>query len=242
MTASVKHPILVLGGAGNVGAGIAKGLLEAGRAVIVTSRSAERLAALSADLEEHRDHLTLLGGDVGDEQGAVRLREKVTERGPLGAVVASLGGWWQGLPLLEVPLEIWERVLHNSLGSHFLAAKTFLPPLAETRGSYVMINGPTSEAPAEGASPVAVAAAGQRMLFQALVKENPEVRLNEIIFNNNTRQPGGPEAAVALGRYLAALFTSDVHSKTVWFRGESNVRVLDKTPPELRDLMAEGAR
>src|SRR5436190_22512540 len=93
---------LVLGGAGYVGEGIVRSFLEEGAFVIVPSRSQERLNGLRK-LVGGGDRLVTVPANVGSLQGAAGLRDQILSKmGRLDAVVASLGGWWQGAKLIEL--------------------------------------------------------------------------------------------------------------------------------------------
>ena len=98
---------VVVGGAGNVGEGIVRALLAEGAEVVVPSRSADRLTKLTHYVETVQGgqlHTVLTDVSVPDQ--ANRLRDDVLSQfGRLDMVVASLGGgWWQGTPLLTVPM------------------------------------------------------------------------------------------------------------------------------------------
>ena len=102
---------LVAGGAGAVGEGVVRALLAAGARVAVPSRTAERLDALAERLGRP-DGLVGLVGDVGDEAGAVAVRDElVVTAGPPDLVVASVGGWRSGPPLSETPVQVWRDVV-----------------------------------------------------------------------------------------------------------------------------------
>jgi len=219
------HVVLVGGGAGQVGEGITRGLLERDATVVVPSRSREKLAALrdyvGSDLA---DRLVLIEDHIGTEEGAGRIREQIeADFGRLDALIASLGGWWQGVPVTKVRIETWRQILDNNLTSHFLAAKTFFPLLEKNRGSYTLITGPGSEMAVPLAGPISVASSAQRMLFRVLVVEgaNSNVRMNEVVLANAhtcTRGPRmrqGAYTALELGHYLADLIVGDTHAQTI---------------------------
>ncbi|GAB4456212.1 MAG: SDR family oxidoreductase [Armatimonadaceae bacterium] len=206
-----KKSVLVLGGAGAVGEGIAKAFLDAQWQVVVPSRSEsklerlrERLAATEGSggaVGSDGTKLVTLVGDLGTVDGAEAIRTAVLERvGSLQAVVASLGGWKQGVPLTRVSLEVWERILHDNLTSHFLAARTFLPAVAAsgTRGTYTFLGGFSAETPYPGAAPMSITGAAQIMMMRALAEENTAfgVRVNELLLGpiiTRVRPQGDPE-------------------------------------------------
>lgn len=61
--------------------------------------------------------------------------------GRLDSVIAALGDWWRNMPLTELSMEGWQNYLNSNLTSHFIAAKPFLPVLAEGETSYTLLGG-----------------------------------------------------------------------------------------------------
>jgi NAD(P)-dependent dehydrogenase (short-subunit alcohol dehydrogenase family) len=187
---------LVAGGAGAVGEGIVGKFLETGARVVVPSRSREKLDLLKEKFAAYAENLTLIVEDVGAETGAALVRDCVLQKfGRLDAVVASVGGWWQGLPLVNVPLETWNEVLKNNLTAHFTVAKSFLPVLLHQNcGSYIFIAGQGGVVPVPQSLPVSVAVAGEIMLAKGLHAENKnsKVRINTLVLGVvNTRERRG---------------------------------------------------
>lgn len=218
---------LVAGGAGEVGEGIVRQFLRQGATVVVPSRSEEKLRNLCVRLHAP-DALITEVADVASEEDALRLRAKMEDEvGSLDHVVASLGGWWQGAPLTEVPLALWHSLLGDSLSAHFVVAKTFLPALTDREGgSYTLINGGGALRPVPGAGPVVVSAAAQLMLKDVLAAEHEEsrVRVNSLVLATpvltRSRPQGHPEwlSANDAGAYAAYLASS-----TATERGETVV-------------------
>ncbi len=183
MSASTGNLVaMVAGGAGAVGEGIVRGFLAAGAHVVVPSRDEARLAALRDRLGQP-ERLVGLTGDVGTTEGAAEILARVLERyDGVDAVVASLGGWWQGPHLADMDLADWDRVLANNLRAHAVVARAFLPQLRTRPGSsYTILSGDAAEVPAVGSAVVSVAAAGQVMLARALAAEEPAVRVNALV-------------------------------------------------------------
>ena len=207
--------VLIAGGAGAVGEGLVGSFLAAGARVFVPSRAGDKLAALREKFAGYGAMLTVAEHDVGTEAGAANVRDAILQEfGRLDAVVASLGGWWQGLPLVNLPLETWDEVLRNNLTAHFIVAKSFLPVmLHQNRGSYTFIAGLGGTQPVPNSSPVSVAVAGEIMLARALHAENrdAQVRINTLLLGVvNTRERRSyaePHwiTAEAVGQFAAAL-------------------------------------
>lgn len=177
--------VLVAGGAGAIGEGIVRALLGSGCHVIVPSREGQRLRALQDAIGE-TPQLTLLEGNVTDPDDGGDIREQILERFThLDGLVVSVGGWWQGADLVDVPIETFESVVHRVLMSHFLIAKTFLPCLSASgrNPAATFIGGSASEEPVPEAGPTCAAGAAQIMLVRCLAAEmvGKPVRVNELV-------------------------------------------------------------
>src|SRR5262249_2785669 len=136
---------VIAGGTGTVGEGIVRTFLREGAKVVVPSRSQGAIDRLRGYLkDEPLNRLTGLVGDIGDVADAERLRGEIIERfGHVDAVVAALGGTWEEkLKLVDVPMETWQKYQDSNLTPHYVAARTFLPLLADLQGSsYTLVGG-----------------------------------------------------------------------------------------------------
>lgn len=187
--------VLVAGGAGGVGEGIVRALVADGHTVVVPSRSAEKLALLRTRIFETGrgpGRLIELVGHVGDEPGAEAVRNLVArDVGRLDAVVASLGGWWDGGPLLAVGGALWDELMNEFLKIHFIFARTFIPVLRAQPGGgrYIGIGGGAAYFPIPNAAPVCIGAAAQLMLTRALRAEvdDPAIDILELVADGPVR-------------------------------------------------------
>jgi NAD(P)-dependent dehydrogenase (short-subunit alcohol dehydrogenase family) len=224
--------IAVAGGTGNVGSFIVKELLKREAKVVVPSRSENKINLLidhlSEDLDkQHLDRLHTFVGNIGDEEGAGKLFEKISsDTGIPDAAVASLGRFIPAPSLLDATPDELRKVVEGYLVGHFVVARTFLKKFREHGGTYIFINGPLALEPWEGsgAGLVSIATAGQQMLFKAMaqeLKDNP-VRVTELMtyafIRNRQTQPGSPipgEAVGAYASYLVSEEAKDIHGKSI---------------------------
>lgn len=229
---------LIAGGAGTVGEGIVRAFLRAGATVIVPSRSEQRLADLVARLDPalHGGLVTQVG-DIGDPDGAARLRDAAFARfGRLDAVVASLGGTYDAKqPLTGLSLETWDEYHRSNLRAHFVAARALVPALAEhPNSSYTLLGGLSALYPIPLYGPVAVNSAAQLMMAEILMLElkKARVRINQVICGYvNTRARAAqarPEWITAdeVGAFCAYL-ASDAGSMV----SGAVLRLGDRPPP-----------
>lgn len=181
---------LVAGGAGYVGEGIVRALLKEGATVVVPARDKDKLEELRGLLGElTSDRFISMIGDFGQLESAENLRDEILNKfGRLDAVIASLGGNWTGnVPLTQVSMEDWQKYLHSNLTTHFVAARTFLPVLAQNKGSsYTLVGGGAAEISIPNYSLIAIPAAGQLMMAKILMEEmkGSGVRINEVVIHS----------------------------------------------------------
>jgi NAD(P)-dependent dehydrogenase (short-subunit alcohol dehydrogenase family) len=119
---------LVTGGSRGIGLMIARGLVQAGARVIVSSRK-------TADVEAAARELAAIGechaipGDISTPEGAATLARATQARfDALDILVNNAGATW-GAPLEEFPPGGWEKVLHTNVEGIFHLTVALLPAL-----------------------------------------------------------------------------------------------------------------
>jgi NAD(P)-dependent dehydrogenase (short-subunit alcohol dehydrogenase family) len=109
---------LVTGGSRGIGLMIARGLIEAGARVIVSSRKTDDVEAAARELSELGD-CHAIPGDVSTPEGAEALATATKSLFPrLDILVNNAGAAW-GAPLEEFPAKGWEKVLHTNVEGIF---------------------------------------------------------------------------------------------------------------------------
>jgi NAD(P)-dependent dehydrogenase (short-subunit alcohol dehydrogenase family) len=119
---------LVTGGSRGIGLMIARGLVQAGAHVIVSSRK-------TADVEAAARELAAIGechaipGDIATPDGAAALAQATQARfDALDILVNNAGATW-GAPLEEFPPSGWEKVVHTNVEGIFHLTVALLPML-----------------------------------------------------------------------------------------------------------------
>ena len=209
---------LVTGGSRGIGLMIARGLVQAGARVIVSSRKSADVEGAAAELAKLGD-CEAIPGDVSTPEGAAALAAATSERfGELDILVNNAGVVW-GAPLEEFPTVGWEKVLHTNVEGVFHLTVALLGALraaAKQRGPARVINigsidglcTPAMENYSYSASKAAVhmltrhlakRLAGEQITVNAIAPGPFESKMMAFILDNpETRE--AVEASVPLGR------------------------------------------
>jgi NAD(P)-dependent dehydrogenase (short-subunit alcohol dehydrogenase family) len=119
---------VVTGGSRGIGLMIARGLVEGGARVYVSSRKAEACRQVAEELSRAGECLAL-PADLSTEEGCRRLAAEVGERqGRLQVLVNNAGATW-GAPLEDYPAAAWDKVLALNLEAPFFLTRAMLPLL-----------------------------------------------------------------------------------------------------------------
>ena len=201
--------VLVAGGAGGVGEGIVRALLAdtSVECVIVSSRDPAKLEALRRDAGDDVHRLVPIVGGLGNAKEAEALRARVVAAGPLDAAVASLGGWWEGGPVLDVDDATWRAVLDDLLWTHVRFARAFIPELERADGRYLAIGGGAALTPVPSSALVSIAAAAQAMFVRSLVAERGRdraPRIEELVVDAAVKTRGRHHGPVGPNELTAA--------------------------------------
>ena len=119
---------LVTGGSRGIGLMIARGYVEAGARVYVSSRKASACEEVAAELSKVGTCIAA-PADLSSEAEAVRLAGEIADREPaLHILVNNAGANW-GAPLAEYPDAAWDKVLALNVKAVFHLTRTLLPQL-----------------------------------------------------------------------------------------------------------------
>jgi NAD(P)-dependent dehydrogenase (short-subunit alcohol dehydrogenase family) len=124
---------VVTGGSRGIGLMIARGFVDAGAKVYVSSRKADVCEQVAKELSEIGECVAL-PADLSSEDGCRQLADDVSEReGRLDVLVNNAGATW-GAPLAEHDAGSWSRVFDLNVEGVFHTTK-FLLPLLQAAGT-----------------------------------------------------------------------------------------------------------
>uniref|UniRef100_A0A8C2WPS3 Peroxisomal trans-2-enoyl-CoA reductase n=1 Tax=Cyclopterus lumpus TaxID=8103 RepID=A0A8C2WPS3_CYCLU len=230
---------LALGGAGTVGSGIVKALLDKGFKVAVISRDSDRLERLRSFVSPStKDHLTTIVGNVGSEEGAEQAKQALLKAvGKVTDIVSSLGfSWWQGGPPHTQSLKDLDWVIETLLFSTFVSWKAFFP-LCIYMDIHMYIGGAGEKLLMPGTGFLTVGAASTLAFCQVLREEYPEVpcKLNQVKINTGV----ATSERMAPG-YLSHLDLGEAVATLVERRSTSHSVFTVSCPADLKTVLLEG--
>ena len=118
---------IVTGGNGGIGAGIARGLLEWGAAVVIAGRNADKNATTVAELSVLGPPVSAFMIDVTDEQQCHDLvRETIRRHGRLDILVNNAGIGNGKLPQ-DITVPEWHAVMNTNLTSALTLSQAAYP-------------------------------------------------------------------------------------------------------------------
>jgi NADP-dependent 3-hydroxy acid dehydrogenase YdfG len=126
---------LVTGASSGIGEATARQLAEEGAAVALVARRRERLESLAKEIGDAGGRALVIEADITQRDAATQaVEETVRELGGLDILINNAGVMLLG-PIVDAPLEEWERMIHiNELGLLYTthAALPHLLKAAET--------------------------------------------------------------------------------------------------------------
>lgn len=139
MTSDTRQRALITGASSGIGRATAIALAQAGRDLVLVSRSPEKLAALARDLADAGVQVKTLALDLAElAQVKPSLEAAIADIGPIDILINNAGMGYTG-PLATMPLEDWQQVMDLNLTSVLLCMQAVLPGMRD-RGSGTILN------------------------------------------------------------------------------------------------------
>jgi gluconate 5-dehydrogenase len=163
---------LITGSSQGLGFAIARGLAQAGAAIVLNGRDEVKLATAADTLRAEEARVTTAAFDVTDgaaSAGAVASIE--AEFGPIDILVNN-AGIQRRAPLAEMTETQWREVIDTNLTSAFLVARAVVPRMIARRvGKIINICSVMSEVSRPTIGNYAAAKGGLKMLTRAMAVE-----------------------------------------------------------------------
>jgi NAD(P)-dependent dehydrogenase (short-subunit alcohol dehydrogenase family) len=177
--------IVIIGASGDVGAAATDALIGANHTVVAVSRGFRQLSKQhEQNLKSDRFHS--VEGSMENEASASIVLEKVRQKvDRIDAVLASINSSPQRPEtLLEWGSDALLRTIHDNLVTHFVAAKTFIPAIADA-GLYLGIGGGMADKLFPYYAYNSMIQSALRMMFRYLDHENTarRIEIRELIIS-----------------------------------------------------------
>ena len=120
--------VVVTGGSRGIGLMIARGFVDAGASVYISSRKAEVCDRVATELSRSGTCISI-PADLSTEAGVKHLATEVMRREPaLNVLVNNAGANW-GAPFAEYPESAWDKVFDLNVRSIFFLTRELAPAL-----------------------------------------------------------------------------------------------------------------
>ena len=236
---------LITGSSRGLGLAMARGLAEAGAAVVLNGSNPARLDEAMEGLRQagHTVHHACF--DVTDDAAVVAAFERLDRDGTAVDILVNNAGIQLRRPMVDLATEDWRRVIETNLTSAFVigreAAKRMIP---RGRGKIINIGSLTSELARATIAPYTVAKGGIKMLTRAMAAEWGEhglqanaigpgymlTDMNQALVDNpafdawvKARTParrwGRPEELVGTAVFLASSASDYVNGQIIYVDG-----------------------
>jgi gluconate 5-dehydrogenase len=163
---------LVTGSSQGLGLAMARGLAQAGAALVLNGRDEKKLAATAETLRAEGTRVATAAFDVTDGAAAERAVARIeAEFAPLDILVNN-AGIQRRAPLAEMTEAQWREVIDTNLTSAFLVARAVAPRMiARQRGKLINICSVMSEVARPTIGNYAAAKGGLKMLTRVMAVE-----------------------------------------------------------------------
>ncbi|MGQ9371671.1 SDR family oxidoreductase [Azospirillum sp. ST 5-10] len=236
---------LVTGSSRGLGHAMARGLAEAGAAVVLNGSDPGRLSAAADAFRAagHTAHEACF--DVTDERAITAAFERLDRDGVAVDILVNNAGIQLRRPMVDLATDDWRRILEVNLTSAFVigreAARRMIP---RRRGKIVNIGSLTSDAARATVAPYTVAKGGIKMLTRAMTAEWAEhgiqanaigpgymlTDMNQALVENPTfdawvkgrtpsRRWGRPEELIGAAVFLASPASDYVNGQIIYVDG-----------------------
>ena len=164
---------LVTGSSGGLGLAMARGLAEAGAAIVLNGRDAGRLAKAAETLAAAGHRVTTSSFDVADEAAVVAAFAAFDAEGRAIDILFNNAGIQYRKPMVELAAADWRRVLETNLTSAFLVGREAAKRMIARGqgGKIVNIGSLTSDVARATIAPYTAAKGGIKMPTRSMAAE-----------------------------------------------------------------------
>lgn len=169
----IRNKIAVITGAARgIGKGIALKFAQEGAVVILVGRRLAALQEVQKEIEASGGKAASMTADVTVDKQVTDLADAVLREYGQIDILVNNAGISKEMPLLEMPVEVFDEILTTNLRSVMLVTKAFLPAMAKQKsGNIINIGSGAALRGLPGSVAYSVSKAGVVCLTQALGDE-----------------------------------------------------------------------
>lgn len=132
---------LVTGGNGGIGLGMARGLAEAGAAVVIAGRNGSKNAAAVEDIQRAGGRAASVEVEVSDEASVKRMVQATLDRFQRVDILVANAGVNKRKPPQDYKSEEWREILEVNLTGPFFCAQAVYPHMKAQGGGKIIMTG-----------------------------------------------------------------------------------------------------
>jgi NAD(P)-dependent dehydrogenase (short-subunit alcohol dehydrogenase family) len=129
---------IVTGAGSGIGRAVARTLARGGAAVLVVDRAADSAKRVAAEIAEDGGTAREFVADVSDTDAVAAMVTAAGELGPLRIAVNNAGIAGEGVPIAQVSLDDWRRVIEVNLNSVFYCIRAEVPAMVAAGGGSIV--------------------------------------------------------------------------------------------------------
>ena len=175
---------LITGSARGLGNALAKGLAEAGAALVLNGRDAVQLSAAATALREKGHTVHEAPFDVTDEEAVEKAFAQLDDAGIVVDILVNNAGIQLRKPILDLQRTEWQKVIDTNLTGCFLVGREAARRMIQRGrgGKIINIGSLTSEVARATTGPYAAAKGGIKLLTRVMTAEWAEhgIQVNAI--------------------------------------------------------------
>jgi 2-dehydro-3-deoxy-D-gluconate 5-dehydrogenase len=129
---------VVTGGNGGIGLGMARGLADAGAAIVIVARNEAKSLAAVTDIEQRGVQAISLTADVTEKAAVAEMVERALRALGRIDILVNNAGINIRKPPQALDVEEWDRVIRTNLTSAFLCAQAVYPVMKAKGGGKII--------------------------------------------------------------------------------------------------------
>ena len=164
---------LVTGSSGGLGLAMARGLAEAGAAIVLNGRDPAKLGAAAEALRSAGHSVQVSAFDVADEASVTAAFARFDAAGLAIDILVNNAGIQFRKPMLDLAAADWRRVLETNLTSAFIVGREAARRMIDRSrgGKIINIGSLTSEVARATVAPYTAAKGGIKLLTRSMAAE-----------------------------------------------------------------------